>query len=641
MSNEGLGDVSELFHNQGVADHSWLSVDMEEYRRMEALPKQNLDCIPELQEALQWDGKDDKVPSIIPLRPHTVVNSNPLDTNPPIRSVASVANRLATYIIIGLSDKDIAVRLQSEFGPEQLLSAAQDANAIIAERGLLGNIYINSAHFPRCAQDGDHRTIVHKFAGQATYVLAKSECIGCVHNNHGICSSFKKRLTADVPYDAKLAAQYSVHLNESSRLSEEDIACFTRHSSSSDIKRHLQVAFQRPIRRAYIENSKSIIQQAQKPVPTISQSDIQSFWDRRMASIDAEAMPSAMYLIAARKMIQGNVDPNSIRASSDSEVRKLAKEYGLIGHTYLDVDAIGGVQQSFKYLQANSDHRFDFLLYRVAATDIDGAARLQMFAPVVSKRPELTIDNLRQACGRALESNRLTLEQTHNILLNVANQQYSDWPNLISQVNLYIPPEVVQPVHVQIAPKLSFHHGDVHDKVRSTFINPEEVRISISKMMNNGLSGSQLQYSILSRYAAVDLAKIPSTIVSQLAMDDGIQGHYFIDPTVYSDYGKGCSVGASQLKRSLPEHILAGSSCTGCVYQTHPSWCSKYAKSMIRQIPDSIRAEANERRKLPVLVNLPVENPVEKYELASEMVVEINPRRTMLDIQLPIKIIDE
>ena len=84
VQETGLGDITEIMHNQGpVSDYSWLAVDEEEYRRSEALPRQNLDAIPELTAALTYDKEKDGVPSLIPLRPHTIVNANPLETHGP------------------------------------------------------------------------------------------------------------------------------------------------------------------------------------------------------------------------------------------------------------------------------------------------------------------------------------------------------------------------------------------------------------------------------------------------------------------------------------------------------------------------------------------------------------------------------
>jgi hypothetical protein len=166
-------------------------------------------------------------------------------------------------------------------------------------------------------------------------------------------------------------------------------------------------------------------------------------------------------------------------------------------------------------------------------------------------------------------------------------------------------------------------------------MNPEEVRRTISSMMNSGLRGKKLQAAVLSRYSRSDLAQV-SEIGVKLAAEDGIQGSYFVDPTAYSDYGHGCNTGSDLLRKKDIPNLFVGSSCTGCRLQTHPGWCSKYAKSLIRQVPDSIRVEAAERRRPLVAQELPpVEDPVRKYGLASELTLEPAPApRKMVEINI-------
>ena len=44
-----IDDINDILHNQSVSDLSWLAVDEETYRAAEALPKQNLDIIPDTE----------------------------------------------------------------------------------------------------------------------------------------------------------------------------------------------------------------------------------------------------------------------------------------------------------------------------------------------------------------------------------------------------------------------------------------------------------------------------------------------------------------------------------------------------------------------------------------------------------------
>src|SRR5271157_3444569 len=101
-----MSDLTTILHNQGpISDYSWLAVDEADYRAAEALPKQSIDLIPEFTRALISDTKDGElnVPKLIPLRPHTIVNRNPLSNNydqtAPTDQTAPIRNRVAKMVM--------------------------------------------------------------------------------------------------------------------------------------------------------------------------------------------------------------------------------------------------------------------------------------------------------------------------------------------------------------------------------------------------------------------------------------------------------------------------------------------------------------------------------------------------------------
>jgi hypothetical protein len=199
-----------------------------------------------------------------------------------------------------------------------------------------------------------------------------------------------------------------------------------------------------------------------------------------------------------------------------------------------------------------------------------------------------------------------------------------DWERVIREVNLYSPP-VEETVAEYAGPRMSFYHGDTSsDLASASTIIPEEVRRTISHLMNAGHYGARLQNVILSRYTKEDLGQVPE-VGQALASLDGVQGYYHIDPTAYADYGKGCNIGSKSLRHNHVQNVLACDKCTGCRLQTAPGWCSKYAKKLVRSVPESAHREAAQRLTLPVIQSYaPVENPVEKFGLAAEIHIDLN-----------------
>lgn len=620
IGTAGIGDIDHILHNQGpISDYSWLSVNVEEYRAAEALPQQNLDAIPELSAALTYEG-DERVPSLIPLRPHTIVNSNPLERKGPSgrpTALTAVRDRLASYVIANLNQKHIQQRLQSEFDIDTIKASEPQVREVWEERGLLGNVYINAVHFPRCAQKGPAQAFVNRTAKDALYVLAKDQCTGCVHNNCGRCGVFKKYIVNSVPYNMRTLAHYVPQLQSEGRIGAVSIT----KESALDIKKILQAAFLKsPVQAREI--APQTIQHLPIPVkPVVSQADYEAFWARQ-SSGRQEKMPSVMHQLASRRMMQNAADVNALRASSDVEIRILSREHGILGYTYLDVDALGGFKATLNLIQSKNLTP-DFVLARTEKVDDDDSrVQLTRITRIVSSKPVIGKEFFLSACERAVHEKRMTTQQLSSVIKNASKADW-DWVHMTAQANLH-KPEIKAVANVSTAPKSSLHHLSSRSDVPAT-VDTYEMYRNISRMMNTGLHGRALQAQILKQYAPEDLKQMEPNNHQRLVAAEGIQGVYFIDPTVYSDYGKGCLAGSQHFRKRGASYLLASGSCTGCMHQTAPSWCNKYSKRMIRQIPDSVKQEILAARKLSrIVASAPVENPVDKFELSSDMTVDLN-----------------
>jgi len=621
LGQSGLGDISDILHNRGVSDLSWLDVDPEDYHKAEALPKQNLDIIPELQRALSYD--DGPVPALIPLRPHTMVNTNPLDPpGAPARNVApEITNRIARHLILGHEPRHIGERIMLEFASPQIRAASANISAVLSERGLLGNVYVDAKHFPRCAQDGDDKKFVTTRAANAKFILAKDECAGCVHNRGGNCANLHKRLVESVSYDRQNFASYAIQLAQEGRLDKAGLD-EAISGSDDDRKRVLQSSFcSKPHQFRPDVGSKLMLRhqdKVQKPVLT----------DREIAehlSRPRQATPvlSRGFIAASKHLMLGGA-PDIIAGSPDPEIRNLTRAHGLLGHTYVDMDALGGCQNTLNFI-AKMDAAPDFVVRRSACCNeckdaSDGAcAQVRSIAPVVDF-DDVTREHFVAALLRAADRGAITIEKARSAASKAPAN--SNWRSLTSQANLL---QAAKPQIVYLGAKMAAHRGTrvaLRGDIGSVPVNADDVRRTISHLMNRGLSGKALRTAVLQRYARSDLASVPE-IGSKLACHDGVQGSFFIDPTAYSDYGRGCSTGAKHFRKQGASNVMVGEACVGCAMQTAPGWCAKYSKSLIRQIPQSVISAAIEARKTPAPVDDgPVENPVDRYDLSAQITVE-------------------
>jgi hypothetical protein len=107
---------------------------------------------------------------------------------------------------------------------------------------------------------------------------------------------------------------------------------------------------------------------------------------------------------------------------------------------------------------------------------------------------------------------------------------------------------------------------------------------SIVKMaaqyMNEGLYGQDLLRVLRTRYEVRDLTAAAKELRTVLG-EQGLQGIYFIDPTVYDDYGRGCKeAGRLHRTRQVP-CIKLGPKCASCVHQAQPGFCSVIHKQLV------------------------------------------------------------
>lgn len=607
----GIGDVDRILHNQGVSDLSWLSVNEDDYRASEALPKQNLDIIEDLQRSLSMEDGDD-VPHIIPLKPHALVNSNPVAST--VVPKDHIVKKTARYVMAGDKPTEIKSKLSLEFDPVSLKVASSEINEVVSESGLLGNVYINSAHFSSCHNLSKQDRSVVDATKRSLFVLATSKCSGCVCNQSGSCSSFKKTIVGSVNYDSRLAAHYAPYLASTNRL--------VKLSSEGSWKAKLQNAF---LASTGVSRESEIQRIATQQVVA-----------KRVFTPEEEASALATphvvndtvdsyYAKYAKRMMDGKDDRSLLVASGNPLLVKLAKEWGILGHSYVDVDVLGGCKETVRYMTSNTSKNPDYFVRRSASCGIcrdhrdGGCAALSRVATFVRKVPVADRALFESALHRAYSQQRLDKNQVSMAVRNASVD--ADYSRLTSEVNLFLP--LADTSVVRTSSEKRFSGGSVAREE----VDGVSVQRHISHLMNLGMTGTTLVHNITSRYAKSDLVQL-KTHANRIASLEGIQGSYFIDPSAYSDYGSGCQEGASHFRKKGPGNILASASCNGCTLQTSPGWCSRYAKTMIRSIPQEVVDSAQLRKQLSSVVETaPITNPVTDFELGSSLEVDMNGRK--------------
>jgi hypothetical protein len=397
-----------------------------------------------------------------------------------------------------------------------------------------------------------------------------------------------------------------------------------------DVKTALQTEFLAPKAVVNPDGIKTVAYQPKVAKQTFTDEQINSVLAAR-SSNSVGTRISSTYAKYAKRMMEGKDDREYLRASGDQELIKLASEFGLLGHTYVDMDALGGCRKTLAHIQ-NHCIIPDFIIRRsscgICKNTADGAcARLCDKSSIVDSMKSIDKSHLALALNRAVSQSRIASESASNVLRNCTGNE--NYRILTSQANL-MTPAVSTPVYSKFNAKA--HYG-TSQKVSPT-IDESDLSNFISKLLNTGLTGKRLASAILSRYSKEDLKNFIH-VSSRFASEEGIQGHYYVDPTAYSDYGRGCSEGAKLFRKQGPQNILASSSCVGCTLQTSPGWCSKYSKTMIRSVPDSVRKTASDSKNLLPIISAPSTNPVSEYGLSNDLSVNTNGLKSRaIDISL-------
>lgn len=221
-----LGDLSDFLKEGDLSNLDWLDVDEEKYHAggypsQGALPKQNLDVVPDLQAL--WDRQDKPtttylVPNSGQVKPfpgagevHTMGDLS--EVHGRLRARAEDIAKTTRYAMMQSSDTaNLRRHLMARFDLETLRANRDIIAEVLKERGLLGTVYVSASDFPNCANSPKSATtFVRRYASDAKYIVAKPECTGCIHakkvGGSTNCSVFHKQVVLDVPYTEQLAAE--------------------------------------------------------------------------------------------------------------------------------------------------------------------------------------------------------------------------------------------------------------------------------------------------------------------------------------------------------------------------------------------------------------------------------------------------
>lgn len=594
-------DLGNFLKDSAVADLDWLDVDEQKYRETDALPKQNLDVQPDL-EAL-W-AREDESPTayVVPNKvmvptpglgtPHTMGDMSRM--HGPLRSQADEIRRLARLALMQSTDiSRFHNELIKRVGSNEVLKQHRDVLVeALKERGLIGRLYVAAEDFPTCAQGGQTSEFVRRYAKDARYVVAKKACGDCSHctttAGASHCGVFHKQIELEVPYSDELA--------EAIERAQEGQGRNVQASEGLDPKERIRQAYLAPktIRatEAYQGRGVSQTQASKVSAEEVGGQLISASTLLRKKQGEVNSKPIIDFL--HREMVKGLSHEeltNSLKLAFDQDLlvrtrehwQPLFRESGLYGVVYTKQASFSDCREGADFLAKHNPG-----VRAIVAGDKCGSciyskvSRCLMYGkPLVASTEKVitseTVDAVLQEHKLAGRLNPWEVKTA------------SDWGTS--------PAKALRAIHAathdhnmpQTAPTRmgfmeGFHGQRVVEPVTSGMTR-RDIAKQASKYMNEGLYGDDLLLALKTRYEIRDL-KAASAELRPVLAEQGLQGIFYVDPSVYDDYGRGCEE-ASRLHRTRGGvgYLKQGSKCDSCIHQTRRGFCSKINKRLVDEPP--------------------------------------------------------
>ncbi len=581
-----LGDLSEFLKDGSVSNLDWLDVDAETYRKtVETLPKQNLDIVPDLEAA--WMHKDESpsiyaVPNVTPTAPFPgagEVNTmgDLSEAHGRLRAKPEEIRKTARLALMQSPDLNrFRNALVTRYDMASLSEARNVIAEVLAERGLIGKLYIDSSDFPGC-HSGSLNAVkfATRYAKEARYVLAKPQCSGCIHamkNPMGgeTCSVFHKEIQVEVPYTDSLA----VEVEQMQKAKGKDV-----EAKAGGPKDRIRLAML----------SDNFIAPGPSPMPKPKENVVRLM--KPAAVVEAPVSKKAQQVVATmrREMLKGHgIDEvvHSLKVAfsqadlteTRSHWEPLFREAGLYGAVYATQESFDDCREGADFLaKHNPTVRAMVAGPKCSSCIYNKISRCLAYGkPLIKDASALyTPDVVQAVLLEGVTSGRLPQQ---------AKQASEFGPNPREQLKGIHRIASVRHLPVQQTTRLDVvkaYHGMSPETPKAA---SHPIVAGVRRLLNEGLYGDDLKRAMQLRFQPEAIRAAKDELRAVLA-EQGLQGVFYVDPAAYDDYGKGCKEAERLHRTRLVQYAKVGSKCSGCVHQTAPGYCSVLDKKLVVEPP--------------------------------------------------------
>jgi len=569
-----IGDIGYIMKDATVADGEtpanldWMMVDESVYRKEDTLPKQNLDVVPDLKALWSHEGQP-STNYLIPNAgaPHTMGDMSQL--HGPLRSEPADILRGARLAMMRTTHAGrIAESLRTRFG-SRLASVKSALAGVLAERGLLGRYYIDAADFPTCNTGRPEAAeFVRRFAGKAPYLKAKDTCQECRHANGNHCAVFNKELVVEVPYTTELAV--AIERSQGKAATEGGPRARIRAAFLDDASPEPRQFSGQPNRAAAVVPADRLTKKKVHDPVALKARPILATLRREMHKGRSE--------LGLLKTLKLSFDGNLLDETR-AHWEPLFREAGVYGTVYTTQESFDSCHEGADFLaRRGSKTRAIVAGPKCASCIYAQVGQCMMYGKRLVASPDEVLTAA--TVNAVIEEHRLvgTLPRTASQVewgetpkaaLQAIHKAASGHPGAVQSL-----PSRALVERAHIAGEHAHSTGG---------LTVREVVKTARRFLNEGLYGAELMAALKSRFEKRDLMASVAQLKPFIA-EQGLQGIYYVDPTVYDDYGRGCKE-ASRLHRSrgVP-FVKLGSACTSCVFRNDQGICRAIGRPVVEQV---------------------------------------------------------
>jgi len=574
----------------GPVDHGWLDVDEEEYRRLDTLPKQNLDITPDLKGL--WSHQDRPGTSFIPNTGAPRAMGD-LTSYGPMRTAPEDIIRTARLAMMQSSQPgQIKQALDSRYDLTTLRANRTTLASVLVERGLLGPHYIDASDFPNCNQGGKKASdFARKYAPKAAFLKAKAACADCTNcktlaagSNH--CSVFHKQIVVEVPYSDDLAEAVELGQKYASSGATPKGRIRAAHLAEASQRGHQPTAFS------------GHQQVAPKKVAVDVESGLVALSTRAEKTAREQAQKLAMIKarpivnILRREMLKGRsraelnqalklaFDPRDLAETRD-EWAPLYKEAGLYGVVYTTQESFDDCRIGADFLSKHGsktraivagDKCSSCIFSKIGRCMMYGKRLVASASEVITAETAAAVLDEQKLVGNLPHDSTMaqwgkTAHEALRRMHDAAGACHSPAQSLRTSIETAF-----------------YGQGDNRNASANELVK-RDVLQKTAQYLNEGLYGADLQTVLRGRFLDDDL-RAASVDLRPVLAEQGLQGITYIDPNAYDDYGHGCKTAAAKHRsRAAVRYAKIGSKCATCVHHTRPGHCSVLNKQLVVEPP--------------------------------------------------------